>query len=129
MGYVQTWDGMEEIVPAITGRVVAVTGRQGDKVAKGEIVAFIVDTKTRELIWVDAPFTAGKGHVAACDLRVVAQVQDAIKTRMNLYDFFLLHSGHVSFVDDPKEADLFIGEEDEANLKPYFVQDIIADWL
>lgn len=95
----------------------------------GEIVAFIVDTKTRELIWVDAPFTAGKGHVAACDLRVVAQIQDAIKTRMNLYDFFLLHSGHVSFVDDPKEADLFIGDEDEANLKPYFVQDIIADWL
>ncbi len=41
MGYVQTWYGMEEIVPAITGRVVTVTGRQGDKVAKGEIVAFI----------------------------------------------------------------------------------------
>ena len=41
MGYVQTWYGMEEIVPAVTGRVVAVTGKQGDKVAKGEIVAFI----------------------------------------------------------------------------------------
>jgi pyruvate carboxylase subunit B len=41
MGYVQTYYGMEEIVPAITGRVVAVTGKQGDKVAKGEIVAFV----------------------------------------------------------------------------------------
>ena len=41
MGYVQTWYGMEEIVPAVTGRVVAVTGKQGKEVAKGEIVAFV----------------------------------------------------------------------------------------
>ena len=41
MGYVQTWYGMEPLTPAITGRVVATTARQGDKVAKGEIVAFI----------------------------------------------------------------------------------------
>ena len=41
MGYVQTYYGMEEIIPAINGRVVAVTGRQGEDVAKGEIVAFI----------------------------------------------------------------------------------------
>ncbi|MBQ5943202.1 MAG: oxaloacetate decarboxylase [Bacteroidales bacterium] len=41
MGYVQTYYGMEELIPAVTGRVVAVTGKQGDKVAKGEIVAFI----------------------------------------------------------------------------------------
>jgi pyruvate carboxylase subunit B len=41
MGYAQTWYGMEPLTPAITGRVVATTARQGDKVAKGEIVAFI----------------------------------------------------------------------------------------
>lgn len=41
MGYVQTVYGMEEIVPAITGRVVAVTGKQGKEVVKGEIIAFI----------------------------------------------------------------------------------------
>ena len=41
MGYVQTWYGMEELIPAVTGRVVAVLGKQGDKVEKGEIVAFI----------------------------------------------------------------------------------------
>ena len=40
-GYVQTWYGMEEIVPAVNGRVVAVTGKQGKEVAKGEIVAFV----------------------------------------------------------------------------------------
>ncbi|MBQ6286689.1 MAG: oxaloacetate decarboxylase [Bacteroidales bacterium] len=41
MGFVQTYYGMEELIPAIDGHVVAVLGKQGDKVAKGEIVAFI----------------------------------------------------------------------------------------
>jgi pyruvate carboxylase subunit B len=41
MGYVQTWYGMEEIIPAVTGRVVAVTGKQGKDVVKGEIIAFV----------------------------------------------------------------------------------------
>ena len=41
MGYVQTWYGMEEIFPAVSGRIVAVTAKQGKDVAKGEIVAFI----------------------------------------------------------------------------------------
>ena len=41
-GYVQTWYGMEEILPATDGRIIAVMGKQGEKVAKGEIVAFYV---------------------------------------------------------------------------------------
>ena len=41
MGYIQTYYGMEEIIPAVSGRVVAVCAKQGDKVAKGEIVAFV----------------------------------------------------------------------------------------
>ena len=41
MGYVQTYYGMEEVVPAVSGRVVAVTAAQGSKVAKGEIIAFV----------------------------------------------------------------------------------------
>lgn len=41
MGYVQTYYGMEEIVPAVSGRVVAVTGNQGKDVVKGEIIAFV----------------------------------------------------------------------------------------
>lgn len=41
MGYVQTYYGMEEIIPARDGRVVAVLGKQGDDVVKGEIVAFV----------------------------------------------------------------------------------------
>jgi len=41
MSYVQTYYGMEEIIPAVSGRVVAVCAKQGDMVAKGEIVAFV----------------------------------------------------------------------------------------
>ena len=40
-GYVQTYYGMEEILPAVSGRIVAVTAPQGKDVAKGEIVAFV----------------------------------------------------------------------------------------
>ena len=40
-GYVQTRYGLEELIPAIDGFVVAVTGGQGKEVVKGEIVAFI----------------------------------------------------------------------------------------
>ncbi|MBR4826737.1 MAG: oxaloacetate decarboxylase [Bacteroidales bacterium] len=38
--YVQTKYGLEEIVPARSGRIVAVTREQGAEVVKGEIVAF-----------------------------------------------------------------------------------------
>ena len=41
-GFVQTRYGMEEILPPVDGRILAVMGRQGETVVKGEIVAFIV---------------------------------------------------------------------------------------
>ncbi len=44
VGYVQTYYGIEEVVSAVDGRIVAVTGKHGSKVAKGEIVAFVEGT-------------------------------------------------------------------------------------
>jgi pyruvate carboxylase subunit B len=44
MGFVQTYYGMEELIPAVNGRIVAVLGKQGEKVEKGEIVAFVEGT-------------------------------------------------------------------------------------
>ena len=41
MGYIQTYYGPEEIVPAVDGRVVATLGKQGEDVVKGEIIAFV----------------------------------------------------------------------------------------
>lgn len=40
-GYVQTYYGNEEVIPAVSGRIVAVTAPQGKDVVKGEIVAFV----------------------------------------------------------------------------------------
>ena len=41
IGHVQAWYGMEEVVSAVDGRIVAVVGMQGDNVAKNEIIAFV----------------------------------------------------------------------------------------
>ena len=41
IGYVQAYYGMEEVVSAIDGRIVAVLGKQGDMLEKGEIIAFV----------------------------------------------------------------------------------------
>lgn len=40
-GYVQTYYGNEEVIPAVDGRIVAVIAPQGKDVVKGEIVAFV----------------------------------------------------------------------------------------
>ena len=40
-GYVHTWYGMEELLPAVDGQIVAITAPQGKTVEKGEIVALI----------------------------------------------------------------------------------------
>ena len=44
MSYIQTYYGFEEIIPAVTGRIVAVCAKQGDLLAKGEILAFVQST-------------------------------------------------------------------------------------
>ena len=41
LAHIQTYYGMMEVVPVCDGRVVAVCAKQGDRVAKGEILAFV----------------------------------------------------------------------------------------
>ena len=41
MSFVQTYYGFEDVVPAVSGRLVAVCAKQGDMVSKGEILAFV----------------------------------------------------------------------------------------
>ena len=43
MGYVQTYYGMEEVKAPLTGKIIEITAAQGDRLAKGEIVAFITE--------------------------------------------------------------------------------------
>ena len=41
IGYVQTHYGMEEIVPAVRGRIISVSAQQGEEVYKGQTIALI----------------------------------------------------------------------------------------
>ncbi len=41
MGYIQTYYGMEEIVPAVNGRIIEIKARQGEMVEKGQAIALI----------------------------------------------------------------------------------------
>ena len=41
MGFIQTYYGMEEIIPLTDGKVLTTCVKQGDNVVKGEIIAFI----------------------------------------------------------------------------------------
>ena len=41
VAHVQTYYGIEDVVAAVDGLMVAVLGKQGDAVAKGEIIAFV----------------------------------------------------------------------------------------
>ena len=40
-GYIQAFYGIEQVLPAVSGQIVAVTAAQGKKVEKGEIIALI----------------------------------------------------------------------------------------
>ena len=93
-------------------------------------VAFAVDLKTMELIWIDSPLSHNfTGIVAALSSGVVLSLKDALKVHMNLYDFFMLHKGHVEFVDTKEGADIIISDSIDATLKPFDVANIAADWL
>ncbi len=41
VAYVQTYYGMEEVIPAVNGRLIAVSAKQGMHVEKGKVLAFI----------------------------------------------------------------------------------------
>ena len=93
-------------------------------------VAFAVDLKTMELIWIDSPFShMFSGIVAAVSSGVVLTLKDALKEHMNLYDFFMLHKNHIEIVDNKEDADIIISDSDDATLKPFDVANIAANWL
>lgn len=93
-------------------------------------IAFAIDLETLELIWMDTPMKYGyRCVVASANGGVILSLKDALKKRMSLYDFFKLHSGHITLVDDKEDADIIISDSDDATLKPYDVESISASWL
>lgn len=93
-------------------------------------IAFAVDLETLELIWIDSPMSYNYNSIVASRCPgVVMSFKNALKTHMNLYDFFMLHSNHFTLVDNKEEADIIISDSDDATLKPFDVEEIAAKWL
>ena len=42
MAYIQTYYGMEEVYPPLSGKIITVCASQGDYLAKGEFMAFVI---------------------------------------------------------------------------------------
>ena len=94
-------------------------------------VSYLIDLKTMELIWVDAPISGSCYNVVASKSMGILSVliKDLMKTRMNFYDFLMLHKSHISFVDKKEKADFIISDEEDATLKPYDIETISSKWL
>ena len=93
------------------------------------IVSFVIDLENMEMIWVDSPTRGGMSYVAARNVNTILATKNALKERMNLYDFFLLHERHLTFVSNKEEADYIISTEEGADLSPYDIASIASIWL
>ena len=68
-------------------------------------------------------------RAAAASASLCATLKDVLKEHMNLYDFFMLHKGHIEIVDKIEDANIIVSDKDFATLKPYDVAIIAANWL
>ena len=91
--------------------------------------AFAIDLETMELIWMDCPYTSGECCVAAELDDITLSLKDVLKEHMSLYDFLMLHKGHIEIVDSIDEADIIVSDDENATLKPFDVANIAANWL
>lgn len=92
-------------------------------------ISFALDLKTLELIWIDSPIHYNGDVVAASSKSLFKSLKDALKVHMNLYDFMLLHKGHVEFTNDKEEADIVVSDSNDATLRPFDIAKIAAEWL
>ncbi|MDE7095776.1 MAG: hypothetical protein K2O23_04730, partial [Anaeroplasmataceae bacterium] len=92
-----------------------------------EIISFVLDLETLEMIWMDCPrYYGGLGLVAVLDIGMIQGLKTALKKRMNLYDLVELHKGHLAFVEDPKDATTIIGDSPDATITPF---ELSFEWV
>ena len=80
------------------------------------VAGFIIDIENMSLIWLDTPVDFSYYSTSATNLNVKFILNDTLKNKMNLYDFYLLHKGHIEFVDDISKANNIIGINNQANI-------------
>ena len=93
-------------------------------------IAFALDLKTLELIWIDCPISNDFDCIVASGHSAVKHtLMNALKTHMSLYDFIMLHKKRFTIVENKEYADIIISDSIDANFKPFDVEEISAKWL
>ena len=91
------------------------------------IISFVLDLETLEMIWMDCPrYYGGYGLVASLDVGIIQGLKTALKKCISLYDLVELHKGHLTFVEDPKEATIIIGDSPDATITPF---ELSFEWV
>lgn len=96
-------------------------------------LAFVIDLDTLEMIWVDFPYSFTQSYAVAANsnsnLNIVSTIKRALQTHMNMYDLIKLHENHIKFCNNKSEAKYIIGDFSKADLSPYDIDKISANWL
>lgn len=96
-------------------------------------LAFVIDLETLEMIWVDFPYSFTQSYAVAANLNsnlnIVSTIKRALQTHMNMYDLIKLHKNHIEFCENKSDAKYIIGDLSKADLSPYDIDKISADWL
>lgn len=91
------------------------------------IISFAVDLEIMEMIWMECPrYHGGSGLVASLDIGIIQGLKSALKKRISLYDLVELHKGHLTFVDNQKDAAIIIGDSANATITPF---ELSFEWV
>ena len=96
-------------------------------------LAFVIDLKTLEMIWVDFPYSSTQSYSVAANLssnlNIVSTIKRALQIHMNMYDLIKLHKNHIEFCKNKSDAKYIIGDVSKTNLSPYDIEKISSYWL
>lgn len=90
-------------------------------------IAFVIDLLNLELIWVDMLYCDYYGSVTCESLGVKSILIDALKKRLSIYDFIMLHKKHMSFVTDINKSKVIIGPPNKMNINSLNFETLTKD--
>lgn len=91
--------------------------------------SFIIDLKEMELIWLDVPIKSYYANTAFGELGTKATLVDALKERMNYYDFIMLHDKHINFIDNKDNCEILISNQKDATFNPINLEKFMLEFF
>ena len=92
-------------------------------------LAFVIDLKSNELIWLDVPISEGYYSISEDNISILGALIDGLKSRINFYDYINLHVKHVNLIKNKEEADLIIGNDINADINPIDLNNFSINWF